>query len=122
MEPNNGFTECYGCIEGNVTVNSCQIMDHAGVSQLHCRQIAPEAIATVTPLSYEEGERPDARRFVSSLWRRVLVRGTGKRRPTWGSVINLSPSALTAVAQGRAACLPWRATDKGVGERRRPGF
>lgn len=54
-------------LKGNVTVNSYQIMDHAEVSQLHSRQIALEAIATVMLLSYEEGEQPDGRLFVSSL-------------------------------------------------------
>lgn len=52
-------------LKGNVTANSCQIMDRAQVSQLHWRQMAPEAIATVTLLSYEEGWQPDASLFVS---------------------------------------------------------
>lgn len=69
-------------LKGDVTVNSRQIMDRAAVSQLHWRQIALGAIATGTSVSYEEGGRPDAGLFVSSL-------GQGCRcgvREEWPSV------------------------------------
>lgn len=45
-------------LKRNVMVNSCQIMDHTKVSQLHKRQMGLEAIATGTFLSYGEEAQP----------------------------------------------------------------
>lgn len=101
--------------KGNVTVNSCQIMDHAEVSQLRQRQMALEAIATVTLLSYEEGSSPMRGSLCPHYSRGLPVRGTG---PTWGSVIHLSPADLRAVAGGQRLCLAVRYTHKqGGGDR-----
>lgn len=106
MGPNNGLTECYGCTEGNVTVNSRQIMDHAEVSQPHSRQMALQATATARRVSYGGGWRPAAGLFVSSLQRRVTGAGDQGSRPARGSAINL-PLSGRGLRRGEGpACLP----------------